>query len=170
MLCYNIIKCLRKGERMGSNCATQNKKAEKKSFDFIDTLKKGIKSGLNTTFILAKIMVPVYFFVTILKHTPLINYISQLFTPLMQIVGLPGEAAIVLVLGNLINLYAAVGAVASLSLTPKEITIIAVMLSFSHSLFMETAVAKKTGISVLVVLIIRFSLAILSGIILNFVL
>lgn len=67
----------------------------------------------------------------------------------------------------MLNIYAAIGAVASLTLTSKQITIIAVMLSFSHSLFTETVVAKKTGVKVSVVLMIRFSLAIFSGILLN---
>ncbi|MTI49232.1 MAG: nucleoside recognition protein [Firmicutes bacterium] len=141
---------------------------ENKSFK--TTLKNGILSGLKTTWLLTKIIVPVYFFVTLLKYTPVLDWISSLFAPIMKIVGLPGEAAIVLVLGNIINLYAALGAVASLALTGKQITIIAIMLSFSHSLFMETAVAKKTGISATVVIIIRLSLAILSGIVLNLVL
>lgn len=88
----------------------------------------------------------------------------------MSLFGLPGEASIVLVLGNFINIYAALGAVVSITLLPKQITIIAIMLSFSHSLFVETAVAKKTGVSVPLVLVIRLSLAIISGIVLNIVL
>lgn len=142
----------------------------KGGWDYKKTIINGLKSGLNTTWILAKIMIPVYFVVTILKHTFLLEYISNLFIPFMNILGLPGEAAIVLVLGNVINLYAALGAVATLTLTSKEITIIAVMLSFSHSLFMETAVAKKTGVNVAIILLIRLTLAILSGVLLNILL
>lgn len=136
-------------------------------WDYKQTMIKGIRSGLSTTWELAKIIIPVYFAVTILKNTALLDIISNLFKPFMNIVGLPGEAAIVLVLGNVVNLYAALGAIATLTLTSKEITIIAVMLSFSHSLFMETAVAKKTGIKVIVILTIRITLAILSGLFLN---
>ncbi|TAH62928.1 MAG: nucleoside recognition protein [Gottschalkiaceae bacterium] len=143
---------------------------KKQKWDYKSTLKKGFFSGLSTTWELTKIIVPVFFAVTILKHTQLLEYLSNLFKPFMDILGLPGEAAIVLVLGNTVNLYAAIGAIAGLTLTSKEITIIAVMLSFSHSLFMETAVAKKTGISVVLVLIIRLSLAIISGLVLNILL
>lgn len=136
---------------------------------FKETLLNGFKSGLNTTWILAKIIIPVYFFITILKYTGILKWLSLKLAPAMGIFGLPGEAALVLVLGNGINIYAALGAVASLTLSAKQITIVAVMLSFSHSLFTETAVAKKTGISVVIVLFIRLSLAISSGIILNLV-
>lgn len=135
-----------------------------------NTLINGVASGLKTTWVLTKIIVPVYFIITILGHTFILDWISNLFAPVMQYLGLPGEAAMVLVLGNTINLYAAVATIATLTLTTKQITILAVMLSFSHSLFMETAVAKKTGISATIVVLIRFTLAILSGIILNQVL
>ncbi len=133
----------------------------------IESMKNGIVSGLKTTWMLTKIIVPVYFLITFLKYTPVLDWISNFLSPIMQIFGLPGEASVVLVFGNVINLSAALAAVASLSLTAKEITIIAVMLSFSHSLFMETAVAKKTGLNVYVVIMIRFTLAVFSGIMLN---
>ena len=54
-----------------------------------------------------------------------------------------------------------------LELTVKEVFIIAVMLSFSHNLFIETGVALKVGVKLWVVLVVRFGLAALSGIIIN---
>lgn len=120
--------------------------------------------------LLAKIIVPVYIFITILEKTGILQILSNFLAPVMSIFGLPGEASLVLVFGNMVNIFAAIGALANLSLTGKEITIIAVMLSFSHSLFTETAVAKKTGVNVGIILFVRFSLAIISGIILNLVL
>lgn len=133
-------------------------------------IKNGFNNGLKTSYILVKIIVPVYIFVTILKYTGILEWISTALSPLMNIFGLPGEAALVLVLGNFVNIYAAIGAVTSITLLPKQITIIAMMLSFSHSLFVETAVAKKTGVNVIIVLFIRISLAIMSGILLNLIL
>ncbi len=158
---------------MKSNCCS-NRQVEVEKKDSVwnprETLLNGLKSGLRTTWLLTKIIVPIYFFVTFLKYTHVLEWIARIFEPIMRFVGLPGEAAIALVLGNTVNLFAAVGAIAGLSLTIKQTTIIAVMLSFSHSLFMETAVAKKTGINVYLVLGIRFTLAIVSGIVLNILL
>lgn len=142
----------------------------KKKWNYKNTLINGLKNGLSTLWVLTKIIVPVYFFVTFLKYTPILGKISDLFEPLMKLVGLPGEAAIALVLGNFVNLAAAIGAIASLSLNAKQITIIAVMLSFSHSLFLETVVAKKTGVSVALIITTRVTLSILSGILLNILL
>ncbi len=136
----------------------------------MDSATRGFKKGLTTLWRLTKIVVPVYFFVTFLKMTPMLEMISRWFEPAMRLIGLPGEASLVLVLGNCINLYAGIGAITSLTLNIKQITILAVMLSFSHSLFLETAVAKRTGVSLLFVVAVRITLAIVSGLVLNIVL
>jgi len=136
----------------------------------LNTLKRGFISGLKITWQLSKILVPVYFIVTILKHTPIINWISTGFAPLMKLFGLPGKAAIVLVMGNVVNLYAAIGAIASLDLSIREIYILAIMLSFCHSLLVETAIAKKIGLSAIKVIAVRMALAVVFGIAFNLIL
>lgn len=134
---------------------------------FFDSIKEGIKKGIDTTWMLAKVIIPVYFVVTFLQHTPAIDWISEIFKPLMAVFNLPGEAAIVLVIGNFLTLYAAIGAIKAISLTPAEITTIAVMLSFSHAFFMETAVTKKLGVSATKIVAIRLGLAVIAGIIIG---
>ncbi|AOT69129.1 nucleoside recognition domain-containing protein [Geosporobacter ferrireducens] len=132
-----------------------------------NSIKSGLKKGFETTWMLGKIIVPIYFFVTFLKYTPVIDWIAEVFEPLMQIFHLPGEAAIVLVIGNVSTLYGAIGAMKAMSLTPLEATIIAIMLSFSHSLFMETAITKKLGMKLSNVLFIRMGLAVIAGLIVS---
>lgn len=136
----------------------------------IDTFKRGFHNGLKTLWILSKVLVPVYLIITIISLTPIIDWIAVLFEPLMFLFGLPGEAAIVLVLGNTLNIYAALGAIASLTLSVKQITILAVMLGFSHSLIVETAIFKKLRVSPLVIVSIRIGLSLLSGLVLNLIL
>ncbi|MBZ4663200.1 MAG: nucleoside recognition protein [Caloramator sp.] len=131
---------------------------------------RGAKKGIETTFKIGKILVPIYFIVTFIKYTPIINYIAIIFKPIMHVVGLPGEAALPFVVGNAINLYAGIAAILALSLTPKEITIISVMLCFSHSLFLETALCKKIGVSATFMVVLRQILAFIAGIILNIIL
>lgn len=133
----------------------------------INTFKRGLWNGVKTLWILSKVLVPVYLVVTIVGMTPLIDWISIIFRPLMFLFGLPGEAAIVLVLGNTLNLYAALGAIASLSLTIKQITILAVMLGFSHSMIVETAIFKRLKVPAFKIVALRFGLCLLSGLLLN---
>ena len=129
------------------------------------SIRSGFIKGIETTWMLAKIIIPVYFFVTLLKHTPVINWISIIFRPLMGLFNLPGEAVIVLVLGNVLDPYAAIGAIKAISLTTAQITTLAIMISFSHALFIETAIAKKLGINILMVTGVRVGLALVFGII-----
>ena len=130
-------------------------------------LKRGLIKGIAVTLNLAKIVVPVYILVTFLKFTPVLSFIAGLCEPLMRVVGLPGEASIAIVLGYFINLYAAIGAIATLSLSSKEITIIAMMLLIAHSMPLETAVSKKVGVSGLFMVVIRTGLSFLAGVVLN---
>lgn len=130
---------------------------------------KGIKAGFHTTWLLGKIIFPVTFIITVLGYTPVLQKIIDIIAPVMKLLGLPGEAAVPLVLGNVLNLYAGIGAILSLDLTIKEVFIIAVMLSFSHNLFIESGVAMKVGVKLWVVLVVRLGLAFLSAIIINLV-
>lgn len=134
------------------------------------SIKNGFIKGLNTLWGLGKIMIPVYFLVTFLQHTPILYKLSSLFEPLMRFLGLPGEAALPLVLGNFINLFAGVGAMLSLELNPKEATILAIMLSISHGQVLESAVAKKVGVSLKLAVFTRLIVALLLGLIFNIIL
>jgi len=130
-------------------------------------LKNGLKAGLKTTWSLGKIIFPITLLVTVLQYTPVLPFIINLIAPIMGLFGLSGDAAIPLVLGNALNLYAGIAGILSLELTVKEVFILAVMLSFSHNIFIETGVALKVGVKLWVVLVVRFGLAALSGVIIN---
>ena len=132
-----------------------------------NTFIRGLQNGIKTLWILSKVLVPVYLVVTIISMTPIIDWIAVIFKPLMFLFGLPGEAAIVLVIGNTLNLYAALGAIASLSLTIKQITILAVMLGFSHSMIVETAIFKRLKVSAVRIVGLRLGLCLMSGLLLN---
>ena len=129
----------------------------------------GFNKGLKTTWNLIKIIVPVSIFVSVLNETPIMDWLTVLFQPAMGIFGLPAEAAIVLVLGFVSGLYAAIGAIVSLSLTTQEILIIAVMLSFAHNMVVESAVTTRLGVPLKLVLGLRLGLAAFFGILLNVV-
>jgi len=135
----------------------------------IQTLKLGLRSGLLTTWILGKVIFPVTLIVTLLSFTPVIDWVIYLCEPFMKWIGLPGEAAIPLVLANLLNLYAGIGAILTLDLTVKEVFILAVMMSFSHNLLIETAVSSKVGIKAWVVFAVRIGLALASALAIHYI-
>lgn len=132
-------------------------------------LKRGLMVGLNTTWALGKVIFPVTLIVSILQYTPVLPWIIELITPLMSFLGLSGDAAIPLVIGNFLNLYAAIGAILTLDLTVKEVFIIAVMLSFSHNMLVESSVALKVGVKLWVIVLVRLGLAFISAVVINLV-
>ncbi|QPA30651.1 nucleoside recognition domain-containing protein [Thermaerobacillus caldiproteolyticus] len=129
----------------------------------LGTLKRGIIVGLKTTWTLGKVIFPITLIVSMLQHTPILQWVIEFVTPLMKWIGLPGDAAIPLVLGNLLSLYAGIGAILTLDLTVKEVFILAVMLSFSHNLLVESTVAAKTGMNIALTVLVRLALAIVSA-------
>lgn len=135
----------------------------------VGSMKRGFFVGLKTTWLLGKVIFPITIIVTLLQYTPVMNWVINGITPLMSYIGLSGDAAIPLVLGNFLNLYAAIGAILSLDLTVKEIFILAVMLSFSHNLLVESTVAKRVGVSVGLTVFVRLGLAIISAVVINLV-
>lgn len=134
-----------------------------------DTWKNGLKAGLSTTWTLGKVIFPVTILVSILQHTPVMDWIIRFIRPFMGLFGLSGEAAIPLVLGNVLNLYAGIAAILTLDLPVKEVFILAVMLSFCHNLIIESTVAAKVGLRVSVILLVRISLAVISAIVIHLV-
>lgn len=134
---------------------------------FKSSVKNGGIIGLKTTWTLGKIIFPVTLIVVLLQHTPVLPWVIRLIEPFMGIFGLSGDAAIPLVLGNFLNLYAGIAGILSLDLTVKEVFIIAVMMSFSHNLFIESSVAIRVGVSFWIILAVRVGLAIVSAILIN---
>lgn len=135
----------------------------------VEAVKRGFNNGIVTTSELAKVVVPVYFIITFLKHTPFLMLISNFMAPLMEMVGLPGKAALPVVLGFFINIYAAIGAILPLNMSSKEITIIAAMLLMAHSLPMETAISRMTGVRTALLVLVRIILAFMLGMFFNLV-
>jgi spore maturation protein SpmB len=124
----------------------------------------GFFRGLSVFWLLIKIMVPVYLIVTFLKFTPVLPALAHFFSPYMQIFGLPGGAALAIVIGNTVNLYAAIAVIASLKMSSQQVTIIAVMLAISHSLPMEITITQKMKTRFMTILFLRLSVSFLAGI------
>jgi hypothetical protein len=137
---------------------------------FSSVLLEGIKQGLFSFYSLFKVMAPVFIFVSILKKLQVLAYIAGYLTPFMKYFGLPGDAALAIVLGWGINIYAAIAAFASLGLDIKQITILGIMMGMSHTLFMETAVVRQMKARPWIILALRISIGIVLGLLLNLLL
>jgi hypothetical protein len=129
--------------------------------------RKGLANGLRSVLVLAKVLVPVYVAVDLLRQTTMLDLLARYLTPLMQVFGLPGEASMVLVAGYFINLYAAIGAMVPLGLAPREITILGLMLGISHGLLLETAIIRQVGTNWALLCVLRVALSLVAGLLVN---
>ncbi len=134
----------------------------------MEILKDGVKNGLKISFKIVPYIIPLYIFVDFFKHTEVFTNIANFFNPLMSVLGLPGQASIVILSGFLINLYAAIGAMIPISLTAKQITIIGLVLGISHNLIIESIILSKSGIKPYITVIFRIIIGFTTGIVVNF--
>ncbi len=132
-----------------------------------ETWINGTRKGLSTTWELAKVVFPITFIVGILKYTPLIETLSKFLEPVLVIFGLSGQSALVLVLGNILNPYAAIGTMLTLELAIKEVYILAIMLSLSHNILVETAITTKIGVKPWIAATMRLSLSFIFAFFIN---
>lgn len=117
---------------------------------------------------MGKVIFPITLIVSVLQYTALYEVLLSGLTPVMALIGLPNEAAIPLTLGNLLNLYAAIGAMLTMDLTVKQVFILALMLGFSHGLPLEAAICRRIGVSVLLVVSFRITLALAAAFAVNY--
>ena len=103
----------------------------------------GLTKGLVGFYHICLIVVPVYTAVSILRQTRVLAVAAQACGPFMVHFGLPGEAAFTLVVGNFVNLYAALATMPDLLLSRQQVTLISLMLLISHSQLMEVPVLAK---------------------------
>jgi spore maturation protein SpmB len=136
----------------------------------LEGIKVGFFKGVTTTINLAKIVVPVFFVVTILKATPLMYYLDTIFSPFMKYFDLPGDASLVLITGYLLNIYSAVGVIIGLGLNSREITILATMVLIAHSLILEGAICSRIGVNPFFITFFRILTSFIAGFLLNVVL
>ncbi len=130
----------------------------------------GAHSGIGTLWFLLRIILPVTLAVAILEWSGILAEFAKFLSPVMGLIGLPGEASLVFISSVLLNIYSAIAVAGSLALNLRDATILALMCLTAHNLLVETAVMRKTGSSAIKMVLLRIGMALLSAFILNLVL
>lgn len=110
-------------------------------------VKNSLKSARTSALLILKFVVPLHILADILLYTGALTPLAFLFTPVTKLLDLPGEAAMALISGVLLNIYAGIAFAAPLELTPYQWTVLAVFLGVCHSMIVESAIMAKLGIS-----------------------
>ena len=129
-----------------------------------------LRNALKTALWIIRIIVPVSFVVTLLDFYGIIEWISTFTEPLFRLIGLQGNAAVVYFSSLFLPLYAPIAIIATLPLSLREITILALMCLITHNLPIECAVQRRSGTPFWQTLVLRLTFSILGGFLLNLIL
>lgn len=129
-----------------------------------------IKKSGSTTLWLLKMILPISLAVRFLDYFGILAYMADFLDPIFLNLGLPGSTAIIFITSIFLPLYAPLAIITSMSLTLRELTILALMCQIAHNLPVESAIQAKTGTSFWRMTILRIVMSVLTGFILNLIL
>ena len=122
----------------------------------------GVKKGWSSFVWMCKIIIPVSFLVALLHWTGWMNQLDFLLNPLTSLINLPPEAALPIVIGMLINIYAVIAIITVIPFTLEQMTLIAIFNLIAHSLILEGTIQHKSGLNVVKATLFRITVAILT--------
>ena len=141
------------------------------------TISKDIKEtffdGIKTSFTLFKIMIPVSIIVKLLSELGFIEIIGEYLTPVMGVIGLPGEFGLVWATTLITNIYGGLIVFFNLSLsntyTIAQVTVLACVMLVAHTMPIEIRIAQKAGVKVWFMIFFRITCALILGFLLNLI-
>jgi len=106
-----------------------------------------LQTAMQSAWIIIKLVIPIYIIADILYYYNILSSVAFIFEPFTSILGLPAEAALSIISGMFLNLYAAVAFAAPLDMSPHQWSVLAIFLGVCHSLIIENVIMQKLGIS-----------------------
>lgn len=130
-----------------------------------------LRDSISLYWTLLKVMVPVMLIVEVGVRLGLIDWIAYICAPVMGLVGLPAEMAVVIASGLMVGIYGAAAALLPLlggmEYSVADATILGTMLVLAHGLPVEQRIAQKAGCRLFFPLALRLGSAFVLGAILN---
>ena len=134
-------------------------------------VKKVLFDIRDVSLTLFKIMIPTLIVVKILQEIGIVALLNQVMAPLMSVLGLPAEMAVVVTTNMLTNPYAGLivaSGMPSLSeLSVAQMSVLACFMLFTHSLPVEGLISRKAGVRLRVTLTVRIGAGFVLGFLLH---
>lgn len=115
-------------------------------------------------------MLPVSFAILVLRRTGVLTMVGDFLTPLFELLDLPGSSALVFLTSLFISPYSAIAVMGELSLSVREVTILAIMILTAHNFLVEIAVLGTTGSRATRMIVVRLVVALLAAWVLSLLL
>lgn len=136
---------------------------------FAATVRDGAVKGVKTVLMLLKIVLPVYAAVVLLKYSPIMPFLQDLFAPTMKFFHLPGDGIVPLITGFFTDEYSTIAVMGTFDFTKAQITTIAMFVLVAHSMPVESAIAQKIGLSAAKFAVFRIFSAIAVGLLVGWI-
>jgi len=125
-------------------------------------LRAGAKAGWSSFVWILRLLVTASFIVTVVEWAGGLAWVEVALRPLMQVINLPGEAAIPVISGMLMGNYVTIAILTALPFTLGQMTLIAVFSMIAHNLVIEGVIQHTSGMNVAKITVIRIVTAILT--------
>jgi len=130
-----------------------------------------LRQAVKVSWDLLKIMVPISIAVRVLQELGVVALLGRLLSPVMSVVGLPGEMGLVWATAMVANIYGGLAVFAQvapgLGLTVAQLSVLAAMILVAHTLPIELRIAQKAGPRLRFMGTLRFGGALVLGFILH---
>lgn len=129
-----------------------------------------LKKSAKTSIWLLKLILPISLAFRLLDYSGVLVFFADFLNPVFIHLGLPGSTAIIFITSIFLPLYAPLAIITSMTLTLRELTILALMCQVAHNLPVESAIQAKTGTSFWAMFSVRIFMSIVIGFVLNLIL
>jgi len=130
-------------------------------------LRSGARKGWGSFFWMCKIIIPVSFLVTLLQWSGWLSRADFVLSPVMNLINLPSEAALPIISGMLINIYATIAVMAIIPFSMGQMTLIAVFVLIAHNLITEGIIQFRSGIHIVKITVVRIVVAVVAVLIVS---
>lgn len=127
----------------------------------------GAGKGWRSFLWISRIIVPVSLVVTLIEWTGWVYRAELVLGPLMGWLNLPSEAALPLLSGLTVNIYAAIAAMTALPFSVAQMTLMAVFSLIAHNLIVEGIIQHRSGINAAKITAIRIGAAVVTTLVLS---
>jgi spore maturation protein SpmB len=129
-----------------------------------------LRQGIKTSWYMFKFMIPISVVVKILQETGLIVHVGNVLSPLMKLMGLPGEMGLVWASSMIANIYGSLIAYLQIvpmlenPLTIAQVTTLATIILIAHTFLIELVITQRAGAKIVPMFVIRFGFGFVAGV------
>ena len=132
-----------------------------------------LKKSFTSAIAIIKLILPILFAIEILKYYQLIEPLSILLSPILELLELPNEFAIIWIVGIFTGIYGAIATFFYIATNPEsytiaQVSILSVLILVVHALPIEAKISQYLGVNYWKIIFFRFAVAIIYALIVKY--